>query len=68
METWHLFPFNVEAGYIGALLLSILSLVKLGDVTMALGSAIDGAFLAAGFCGIEQGPAKLFGKTWSRHL
>lgn len=56
----------VVAGYRGGLLLFVLSLVKFGDVPMALGSAIAGVFVAAGLCGIEQGTTKLFGKYWGR--
>lgn len=56
----------VVAGYRGGLLLFVLSLVKLGDVPMALGSATAGVFVAAGLCGIEQGTTKLFGKYWGR--
>ena len=56
----------VVAGYRGALLLFVLSLAKFGDVPMALGSAIAGAFVAAGLCGIELGTTKLFGKYWGR--
>lgn len=56
----------VVAGYRGALLLFTLSLAKFGDVPMALGSAMAGAFVAAGLCGIELGTTKLFGKYWGR--